>query len=350
LASEDRYIEASFYENINDGNIRCRLCPHYCVIRQNASGFCGARVNRDGVLYAESYGCVSGIGMDPVEKKPLNRFFPGSLILSIGNYGCNLRCPFCQNHSISMRDARGRRINDKNKIVSETNLADLSSDGIHSISAHPSKTFSSPLSADTHRITPEQLAALSLQYSGQFPEENINSFADFTGGAASNIGIAYTYNEPLIGYEFVRDCAALVHAQGQKNVLVTNGYINPEPLRALLPVIDALNIDLKSYSDIFYRNIRGGLEAVKQTIALAAEHAHVEITTLVIPGENDGEAEIDALARFIAGIRPDIPLHLSRFFPNYKMEERKSTPKETMYRLRETAGKHLKYVYLGNMR
>ena len=182
-------------------------------------------------------------------------------------------------------------------------------------------------------VTPAQLAALAEKYKPQ-----------------GNIGVAYTYNEPLIGYEFVRDCAALVKERNLKNVLITNGYINPDPLNELLPFIDALNIDLKAFNDVFYRNVKGDLQSVMQTITASARGAHVEVTTLIIPGENDSEEEMDALARFVAAIDPDIPLHLSRFFPNHMMREKPPTPKETVIRLKGIAEKYLKYVYLGNMR
>ena len=186
---------------------------------------------------------------------------------------------------------------------------------------------------DAERITPHQLTALAAQYINQ-----------------GNIGIAYTYNEPLIGYEFIYDCSVLAKKQELKNALVTNGFINPEPLAKLLPYIDALNIDLKSFNENFYKKIGGNLQSVLDTIKTAAAYAHVEITTLIIPGENDGDDEMDALASFIASVSPDMPLHLSRFFPNYKMKEKLPTPKETIFRLNEIAKNYLNYVYLGNMR
>lgn len=283
---------ADYYTALDSGAVLCRLCPHGCRVLPGGHGFCGVRGNRDGVLYAESYGVIASCGLDPMEKKPLYHFFPGSRILSFGSFGCNFRCAFCQNHTIAMAMA----------------------------------------GPEPQRTTPEQAAALSRQL---IPD--------------GNIGAAYTYNEPLVGYEFVKDCAALIHAQGQQNVLVTNGYISPEPLAALLPYIDALNIDLKSFSADFYRRVKGNVETVKQTIAAAAKQAHVEATTLVIPGENDSEDEMDALARFLAGINPEMPLHLSRFFPRHQMTDKPPTPEETLYRLKAVAARHLRYVYLGNM-
>lgn len=286
-------MNAAYYHKAEDGCLRCELCPHDCLIAEGHSGLCGARTHKDGRLLAETYGCVSSFGLDPIEKKPLYHFFPGKLILSIGNYGCNLRCMFCQNHGISMT-AR---------------------------------------SENAEMLTPAQVAALADRMK---PE--------------GNIGVAYTYNEPLIGYEFVRDCAIAVHEKGLKNVLVTNGYLHAEPFLALLPYIDALNIDLKGFTEAFYRRVKGGLEEVKRNIALAADHAHVEVTTLIIPGENDSEAEIEALSRFLAGINPEMPLHLTRFFPNHEMTDKPPTPKETIFRLKEVAEQYLKYVHPGNMR
>jgi pyruvate formate lyase activating enzyme len=182
------------------------------------------------------------------------------------------------------------------------------------------------------RVTPAQIAATAEKLTKD-----------------GNIGVAYTYNEPLIGYEFVLDCAALVHEKGLKNILVTNGYIQREPFIALLPYINALNIDLKGFTDAFYQKVSGSLDTVKENIAMAARYAHVEVTTLIIPRENDGEGEIDALARFLAGVNPEIPLHLSRFFPRHEMTDREPTPVETIWQLKKTAENYLKYVYAGNI-
>lgn len=280
---------AAYAEKREESKVGCLLCPHGCVIAPGKKGMCGARVNRGGELYAENYGRVTSLALDPVEKKPLYHFHPGGMILSLGSYGCNLRCPFCQNHEISMQEAPWRE------------------------------------------MRPEEVASLSLALA-----------------AKGNIGAAYTYNEPLIGYEFVRDCAALIRRQGQKNALVTNGFLREAPLRELLPLIDAMNIDLKSFSPGFYREIRGELEAVKAVIALAAGACHLEVTTLVIPGKNDSEEETEALAAWLAGVDPNIPLHLSRFFPRYKLLDTPPTPVAAIRRLAKIAGKHLRYVYAGN--
>ncbi|SHI21090.1 pyruvate formate lyase activating enzyme [Sporobacter termitidis DSM 10068] len=274
-------------------SVRCEICPHSCVIGEGRTGFCGARGNRGGAVVCTNYGRLTAMALDPIEKKPLYRFMPGSRILSVGSYGCNLRCPFCQNCGISMADEG---------------------------------------SADTAYMPPEQLADKALALVPQ-----------------GNIGVAFTYNEPLIGFEYVADCARLVRACGLKNVLVTNGYVCERPLLDILPLIDAMNIDLKGFTEEFYRRLSGDLDTVKTTIALAAGRCHVEVTTLVIPGENDGAEEMEALAAWLAGVGADIPLHLSRFFPRYKYAGKTPTPKETLYRLRDVAQRHLKYVYLGNI-
>lgn len=163
-----------------------------------------------------------------------------------------------------------------------------------------------------------------------------------------NIGVAYTYNEPLIGYEYVRDCAALVHERGMANVLVTNGAIEEAPWRALLPLIGAANIDLKGFTPEWYRKLGGDLETVKRSISLAMEWCHVEVTTLLVPGENDSEEEIQSLARWLASVDSEIPLHLSRFFPRYWMTGKPPTPVERVYRLADVARAYLSFVYTGN--
>jgi pyruvate formate lyase activating enzyme len=270
----------------------CNICPHKCVLSEGQYGFCNARICREGKVISDNYGRITAMAMDPIEKKPLYHFYPGSRILSVGSYGCNLRCPFCQNCDISM--VKGTEI-------------------------------------DYTYITVEALVQQACDYR-----------------IRGNIGIAYTYNEPLIGYEFVKDCSILAKESGLKNVLVTNGFICEEPLRELLPLIDAFNIDLKSYSKEFYNKIAGSLDTVKNTIAIAAEQCHVEVTTLIIPGDNDREEEMDELSSWISNINPDIPLHISRFFPRWKMQDKEATPIMTIYKLAEIARRKLKYVYEGN--
>ena len=270
----------------------CELCFHRCSLDEGQTGLCRARANRGGAVVPINYGKAVSLALDPIEKKPLRRFHPGSMILSVGSFGCNLRCPFCQNHEISMAGEGELRTED---------------------------------------ISPEALAALAEELAPR-----------------GNIGAAYTYNEPLVGYEYVRDCAQAVHARGLCNVLVTNGTIAEAPWRALLAHIDAANIDLKGFTDAWYKRLGGDLETVKRSIALAAEHCHVEVTTLLIPGENDSEDEIRALSPWLAGISPDIPLHLSRFFPRYRMTDRPPTAVESVYRLADAAREALSYVYTGN--
>ena len=271
---------------------RCELCFHHCALAEGQTGFCRARACQDGKIVSLNYGKMTSLALDPIEKKPLRRFRPGSLILSVGSFGCNLRCPFCQNHEISMAGDSG---------------------------------------IPTVEVSPEQLATKAAEL---VPH--------------GNIGVAYTYNEPLIGYEYVQDCASLVHDQGMVNVLVTNGTVEEEPWRALLPLIDAANIDLKGFTPAWYRRLGGDLETVKRSIALAAERCHMEVTTLLIPGENDSEEEIRELARWLASISPEIPLHLSRFFPQYQLVDRLPAPVEQVYRLAEAARGYLSYVYTGN--
>lgn len=271
-------------------DIVCELCPHACLIKSDQIGFCGARKNSNGILFASSYGAVTSIALDPIEKKPLYHFQRGKKITSIGGYGCNFRCGFCQNHKISMEYKKAK-----------------------------------------------------IDF---MPPEIIVQFAT-AAKSDGNIGIAYTYNEPLISYEFVYDCATLARKNGLANVLVTNGYINREPLMELLPVIDAMNIDIKAFNNRTYNKFGGMLEPVLDTVQAAHRRCHVEVTTLVVPG--DSENDIERIARWIARIDPNIPFHLSRFFPRHEYINAEPTPSDMMYRAKETAENYLKYVYLGNM-
>lgn len=268
--------------------IRCDICPRACIILEGHRGFCGGRMNKDGIVIAQNYGKVTSIALDPIEKKPLRRFHPGSYILSVGSFGCNLRCSFCQNHRISMEKDP----------------------------------------ADFLQLSPEELTKKA--------KELVNR---------GNIGIAYTYNEPLIGYEYVRDCALIARKQGLLNVVVTNGYINEGPLIELLPHIDAFNIDLKSFSKDFYKSIGGDLDIVKKSIRLAKMKSHVEVTTLIISGENDGREEMRDLSGWLASIDKEIPLHITRFYPAYKMHDRKPTPMSTIKELATIARESLDYVF-----
>ena len=276
----------------------CNVCFRHCNIPEGGTGFCGGRVCEDGNVIAGNYGSITSIALDPIEKKPLARFYPGSLILSVGSYGCNLRCPFCQNNSISWSEEAMRLAN------------------------------------RAEYIDPETLADMAAKYQTR-----------------GNIGVAFTYNEPLIGYEFVRDTAKLVHEQGMKNVMVTNGTAELAVLEELLPYIDAMNIDLKAFTDRFYTDLVGGDRSqVLDFIKKAASGCHVELTTLIIPGENDSIEEMRELTAWVASLPggADIPLHVSRFFPQFHMQDRAATDVSQVYRLADIAREKLKYVYTGN--
>lgn len=270
----------------------CQVCMHHCSLKPGQRGICRARKNEGGEIVCENYGQVTSLNLDPIEKKPLNMFYPGSLILSVGSYGCNLRCSFCQNHEISMAD--------KDRAVS-------------------------------CRISPQELTERAQKYR-----------------PVGNIGVAFTYNEPLVGWEYVRDTAKLIHACGMKNVLVTNGSASPFVLEELLPCVDAMNIDLKGFRAEYYRRLGGDLDTVKAFIVRAAQSCHVELTTLIVPGENDGLSEMAEEAAWIASVKRDIPLHITRFFPRYRMTDREATDVRRVYELKETAEKYLPYVYAGN--
>lgn len=284
-------MEALYYIKKEDQKVLCTLCPKVCRIESGHYGFCMARKNISGVLYSENYGRVSSLALDPIEKKPLFRFMPGSTILSLGLYGCNMNCPFCQNHRIS-------------------------------------------------RIKPE------TEYKS--PEEIVQSALDLK--VHGNIGVAYTYNEPLIGYEYVLHCSKAVKAVGLKNILVTNGFVSPKPYEELLPYIDAVNIDLKCYNTLKYQQIPGGeLESVKNTIVKTHNAGvHLEITMLIVPGLSDNPKEFEEAVQFIAGLSGDIPLHLSRYFParNYR---KSPTDLDVLFEFKSIADKHLRDVSLGNV-
>lgn len=286
-------MQKARYFQKEENKIRCLLCPHSCLINDGKTGTCGVREAAGGELYTTNYGCLSAAHWDPVEKKPLYHFYPGRPILSLGTFGCNLLCSFCQNWAL----ARGK----------------------------PGK------SADI--VGPDDILAM----------------LEREGGPAKAMGVAYTYNEPTIWYEFVYDTARLLHQRGYKNVLVTNGYINREPLRDLLPYIDAMNIDVKAFSDSFYRKYCHGLkEPVIKTVETAVEACHVEITCLLIPTLNESPAEQEQLAGWLGGLSPDLVLHYSRYFPQYKLDL-PPTPPQVMEQVRKIAQKHLRYVYLGNI-
>ena len=276
----------------------CKVCFRHCNIPEGGLGFCGARTCTDGEVTAANYGRVTSLALDPIEKKPLARFMPGSMILSAGSYGCNLRCPFCQNYQISWSEEAFR-------------FADRA-----------------------EYIPPDELARIALACRDR-----------------GNIGVAFTYNEPLIGYEYIRDTAKLVHEQGMVNVIVTNGTADLQVLSELAPYIDAMNIDLKGFTDRYYNGVLGGDRAMTMAfIEEAVKHCHVELTTLIVPGENDSEDEIRRMTEWIAGLTngEEIPLHISRFFPRFHMTDRDATKVRLVYRLADVARERLRYVYTGN--
>jgi len=282
-------IEARYYEKLEGSKVHCRLCPTECVISDGARGACRARLNKSGILYSEIYGKITSAALDPVEKKPLYHYHPGEHIYSIGTKGCNFHCDFCQNWSIAQN-----------------------------------------LNAPTRDVTSEEMIA-SAKECGSF-------------------GIAYTYNEPFIWHEFVFDTAKLAKKSGLENVLVTNGYVNIKPLEDILPYIGAMNIDLKAFSDEFYMKICGGrLNKVLEVIKRSSRSCHVELTTLIVPGLNDSEEEMMKEVEWIKNnVGAATPLHISRYFPCYKMNL-PPTPMETLERVRRVALNSLKYVYLGNV-
>jgi pyruvate formate lyase activating enzyme len=270
----------------------CRLCPHFCLLNDGASGICGVRKNLDGRISLLTYDIISGYSADPVEKKPLYHFYPGHKILSIGSYGCNMKCDFCQNYSISQT------------VVSSAK---------------------------------KQLSKQKI-------------FSDIKE-ICGNIGLAFTYNEPVIWFEYVMDMAATVQEMGFRTVLISNGYVNAEPLSELIHVTDAFNIDLKAFNNDFYKKLTGaGIEPVKSALKqISKGQKHLEITTLVITGRNDSASEMELQAQWIAGeLGNDVPLHLSRYFPNYKRTDR-ATDIDNMQRLAEKASRYLSFVYLGNV-
>lgn len=271
----------------------CGICPRRCALNEGQNGFCHARANRAGKIVSENYGRVTSLALDPIEKKPLRRFYPESKILSVGSYGCNMDCDYCQNCEIARADQDSVR---------------------------------------WEHISPDALVTLAEAYRSQ-----------------GNIGLAFTYNEPLIGYEYVLDCAKLAKPQGLRIVLVTSGMILPEPWGKLLPYVDAANIDLKAFSKEQYRALGGDFEIVKSSIAQAHGKIHMELTTLIVPGWNDSETEMRAECEWIASISTAIPLHLSRFFPRHRMKNVAPTPVETVLRMAKIAKEYLTYVYTGNI-
>lgn len=281
--------KAMFFQE-KDSIVFCQLCPHNCKIKDGKFGICRVRQNKDGVLNTINYGEITSANEDPVEKKPLFHFKPGKLILSVGSYGCNFACDFCQNHSISQE-------------ISKSEYVDC--------------------------------------------ERLVNT----VGPLDYNVGIAFTYNEPTIWYEYVYEVAKKIKEKhpDKSIVLVTDGYINKKPLEKIIPYIDAMNIDLKSFDEEYYKNIcRGSLKPVLDTIKYACNHCHVEITTLLVNSLNDSLKEVEEISMFLSGINKNIPLHLSRYFPTYKMNL-PATEIDVILKAQRKAKEYLNYVYVGNI-
>lgn len=279
--------EALYYKKLDDRKVKCYLCPHGCVIKEGNIGICRVRENVDGKLFTSNYGQITSCTYDPIEKKPLYHFYPGSNILSVGTFGCNLKCAFCQNWQIA---------HDK----------------------------------------PHTLEVDSTEIISRAAKHN-------------SIGIAYTYNEPSIWYEFVLDTAIKAKFKGIKNVLVTNGYIEEGPLKELLPYIDAMNIDVKGFSKKYYKNIcSGDLQSVLNTVEIASSSVFVEVTTLIVEELNDDLRELEELFKWLAKLDKGIPLHLTRYYPQYKMTN-PPTNIDTLMEAKELANKYLDYIYVGNV-
>lgn len=285
--------EASFYIREDDLKVQCQLCPHQCNLSDGMVGICRVRRNVAGQLISENYGLLTSVHFDPMEKKPLYHFHPGRTILSVGSVGCNMHCSFCQNCEISQ---------------------------------------------------------VGVEEYGYLKEYTTVELVKLAKSVKNNIGIAYTYNEPTVFYEFMYETARSIHSEGFKNVMITNGFIEKEPLEKLLPFINAFNVDLKSFSEYFYRKqTYSQLEPIKRTLQIIRSyHKHLEITNLVIPGLNDNEREFTSMVQWIASeLGHETILHLSKYFPRYKSTQ-PVTSDQTLLKLYEIASQYLNYVYLGN--
>ncbi len=286
--SEPKVLNRALYWNaMAGGKVKCVLCPFNCVLTEGKIGICRGKQNIQGELIAINYGLTTSLSLDPIEKKPLYHFLPGSDILSVGPNGCNMLCNFCQNYQVSQEIA------------------------------------------STQYISPEKAVSIAV--------------------SSGSIGMAYTYAEPLVWFEYVLATSKAMRAKGLKNVLVTNGYINPAPFEELLPWIDAMNIDIKSMDPLFYKKVcKAKLEPVLETVRRAATKTHVEVTNLVITGLNDSDDNFAKLADFLAKINPLIPLHFSRYHPDY-LQSAEPTPMKTLTRAADIASEKLKHVYVGNV-
>ena len=289
--------EAMFYQQIEDDRVQCELCPHFCKLNTDQIGICGVRKNIAGKLYSLVYGKAVAVHVDPIEKKPLFHVAPGSQSFSMSTVGCNFHCKFCQNHDISQ--------------VKNTDT----------------------INRFSRELSPKDLVKMAKQN--------------------NCLSIAYTYTEPTIYFEYAYDTAKIAHENGLLNVFVTNGYINPKPLEFIQDYLDAANVDLKSFSDDFYRKLVGAkLAPVLDTLKLMKKlNIFIEVTTLVIPNENDSKQELNAIASFIKNeLGPETPWHISRFYPQYQLTDHSPTPISTLNRAREIGlDQGLRYVYLGNV-
>lgn len=290
-------MKEALYNVKENGKIHCTLCPHHCKIGGGRSGICNVRENRNGKLYTTNYGWVSALGVDPIEKKPLYHFYPGSPILSLGSFGCNLSCRFCQNWQIS-----------------------------------------------------QMPGDFDFKLAGQ--KKSPKDIIQVVKSMDNSLGIAYTYNEPIIYYEYMLDIAKEIKSLGLKNVMVSNGYINLEPLHELLPALDACNIDLKAFTNGFYKKQTGAsLQPVLDSVkAIHEAGVHLELTNLIIPGLNDDTTTFKKMIDWILQeLGPEVVLHLSRYFPGYHSEI-PATDIGVMNTLYNYAAEKLNFVYKGNLR
>lgn len=285
--------EALYYESLDGGKVKCTLCPKGCVIAESRTGSCDVRQNVNGKLYSLVYEKPVAIHVDPIEKKPLYHFHPGSVILSIGTYGCNLDCKFCQNYDLSQEFE-----------VSHFQFID--------------------------DVSPEQIVKMCIDGNYKF--------------------VAFTYNEPTIFYEYMLDTAKLCKANGLKTVSVTNGQINEKPLRQLINYMDAFNVDLKAFNSDFYKKIcNGDLETTKNTLKIISEEKkHLEVTFLLIEGFNDDESEFREMCEFVKSLGDEVVFHISRSFPRYKLKH-EITSIDLIKRFEKKAREYIKYVYIGNV-
>ena len=286
--------EALYYTKSENKNVQCNLCPHNCKIKEQQRGICGVRKNIDGTLYSENYGVITGLGIDPIEKKPLYHYHPGRNILSVGSIGCNLKCFFCQNWEIS-------------QATTDDNL--------------PTHTY------------------------------DVDDIVNLATKRKDNLGIAYTYNEPVIYYEFMLDVAKKIKEKGLKNVVVTNGFINPEPMQELMNYIDAFSIDLKGFTNEFYRKYTSSsFDPIKETLKqIRKNDKFLEVINLVIPTLNDDAGEFEEMMKWMRdNLGENTVLHISRYFPSYKSTI-EATPSSKLKEFYNLASRYLNYVYVGNI-